>query len=168
MKKKIVLIIFFIFFYFKNLEANNLAFIDLDYLINNLNIGKKVIKNLEEINNQNLESLKKDQISLDNDKDILEKTKNIISKEELDKKIALLNDKLKKLQQKQNVLSQEFKKLRESEINNLLIKINPIIENYMIDNNIDLILKKENVYISKINYDITNKLIEIINKKLIN
>lgn len=168
MKKKIVLIIFFIFFYFKNLEANNLAFIDLDYLINNLNIGKKVIKNLEEINNQNLESLKKDQISLDNDKDILEKTKNIISKEELDKKIALLNDKLKKLQQKQNVLYQEFKKLRESEINNLLIKINPIIENYMIDNNIDLILKKENVYISKINYDITNKLIEIINKKLIN
>ena len=168
MKKKIVLVIFFIFFYFKHSEANNLAYLDLNYLINNTNIGKNIIKNLEEIDKQNFESLQEDQISLDNEKDIIEKTKNIISKEELDKKITILNDKIKKLQKKQNLMSKEFKKLREFEINNLLTKINPIIESYMIDNNIDLILKKENVYISKTNYDITNSLIKIINNKLIN
>ena len=36
----------------------------------------------------------------------------------------------------------------------------------MIDNKIDLILKKESIYISKTEYDITNKLITLINKNI--
>ena len=38
----------------------------------------------------------------------------------------------------------------------------------MLDNNIDLMLKKENIYISKKDFDVSKKLIELINKNISN
>jgi len=38
----------------------------------------------------------------------------------------------------------------------------------MIDNNIDIMLKKDNIYISKSQYDVSNKLIELINSSFSN
>lgn len=80
----------------------------------------------------------------------------------------LLNNKLKKFNEKQETLSKEFKNLKETEMSNLINKINPIIEKYMIDNNIDMMLKKDNIYISKSQYDVSNKLIELINSSFSN
>ena len=60
---------------------------------------------------------------------------------------------------------EKLKQTRNKEVKNLLKQINPIIENYMDNNSISIIIDKKNVYIANIEYDITNKLIEIINKK---
>ena len=49
---------------------------------------------------------------------------------------------------------------------NLLNLINPIIQEYMQNNSISIILDKKNIYIANKNYDISNNLIELINKKL--
>jgi len=165
MKKRILFILFLSFFYLNNVSANNLAYLDLNYLLNNSLSGKKLIKNLEVLNNQNIEKLKKEQVTLNNERDNINKIKNIISSEELNNKISVLNEKLNKFQQKQDKMSKEFKQKQEEEIKNFFNKINPIIEKYMLDNNIDLILKKENIFISKKNFDITNIIIELINKK---
>ena len=164
MKKRILFILFLSFFYLNNVSANNLAYLDLNYLLNNSLSGKNLIKNLEVLNNQNIEKLKKEQVTLNNERDNINKIKNIISSEELNNKISVLNEKLNKFQQKQDKMSQEFKQKREEEIRNFFNKINPIIEKYMLDNSIDLILKKENIFISKKNFDITNIIIELINQ----
>jgi len=164
MKKRILFILFLSFFYLNNVSANNLAYLDLNYLLNNSLSGKNLIKNLEVLNNQNIEKLKKKQVTLNNERDNINKIKNIISSEELNNKISVLNEKLNKFQQKQDRMSQEFRQKREEEIRNFFNKINPIIEKYMLDNSIDLILKKENIFISKKNFDITNIIIELINQ----
>jgi len=164
MKKRILFILFLSFFYLNNVSANNLAYLDLNYLLNNSLSGKNLIKNLEVLNNQNIEKLKKEQVTLNNERDNINKIKNIISSEELNNKISVLNEKLNKFQQKQDRMSQEFRQKREEEIRNFFNKINPIIEKYMLDNSIDLILKKENIFISKKNFDITNIIIELINQ----
>ena len=166
MKLKIIILIFLNFFFFQISIASNIAYIDLNYIINNSNSGKIIIDKLEDINIKNLNLLKKEQSSLNNEKTEIEKTKNILSNDEINKKINILNDKLEKFNQKQEVMSAEFKELRNNEIANFLKKINPIIETFMIDNKIDLILKKESIYISKTEYDITNKLITLINKNI--
>ena len=166
MKLKIIILIFLNFFFFQISIASNIAYIDLNYIINNSNSEKIIIDKLEDINIKNLNLLKKEQSSLNNEKTEIEKTKNILSNDELNKKINILNDKLEKFNQKQKVMSAEFKELRNNEISNFLKKINPIIETFMIDNKIDLILKKESIYISKTEYDITNKLITLINKNI--
>ena len=147
MKNILFILFFFYFFFFKSIViANNIAFIDLNYIINKSIEGKSVINKLENINKKNLDLLKKEQLSLNNERDDLEKSKNILSKEALNDRILLLNNKLKKFNEKQETLSKEFKNLKETEMSNLINKINPIIEKYMIDNNIDMMLKKDNIY----------------------
>ena len=168
MKNKLLLSIIFYFFLINFLYANNIALIDLNFIINNSLVGKNVLKKLDDVNNKNLNILKKDQESLNRENEDIEKTKNILSKDELDKKILILNDKLKNFNQKQNFMSKEFQELKQKEMTELLNKINPIIEKYMIENNIDLMIKKENTYISKIELDVSKKIVELINKNILN
>lgn len=168
MKKNFLLLVILNFFLINNSFANNIVFIDLNYIINNSITGKNVINKLEDINNKNLNLLKKEQLLLNKERDDIEKTKNILSQEDLNKKILILNQKLQEFNNKQDLMSGEFKNLRQLEMKNLLDKINPIIEKYMLDNNIDLMLKKENIYISKKDFDVSKKLIELINKNISN
>ena len=48
---------------------------------------------------------------------------------------------------------------------NFLIKINPIIREYMKNNSIDILLEKKQIYIGKSSVNITEDIIELINKK---
>jgi len=168
MKYKFFFIIFLNFFFYNFTLANNIAFIDLNFVINNSILGKKVIEKLESANDKNLDLLKKEQKLLNDEKDEIEKTKNILSKEEIDKKILSFNDKLQNFNKKKDLMSKQFKELKQNEMSALLDKINPVIEKYMIENNIDLMLKKENVYISKTEYDASNIIINLINNNFSN
>jgi len=168
MKYKFFFIIFLNFFFYNFTLANNIAFIDLNFVINNSILGKKVIEKLESANDKNLDLLKKEQKLLNDEKDAIEKTKNILSKEEIDKKILSFNDKLQNFNKKQDLMSKQFKELKQNEMSALLDKINPVIEKYMIENNIDLMLKKENVYISKTEYDASDIIINLINNNFSN
>ena len=168
MKRKLLWIIYLNFFLFNISFANNIALIDLNFIINNSILGKKVIEKLENINIKNLDLLKKEQKLLNNERDEIEKTKNILSKEELDKKILNLNNKLQNFSKKQELLSSEFNELKQSEMSDLINKINPIIEKYMIENKIDLMLKKENIYISKIEHDVSKAIINLIDNNYSN
>ena len=57
----------------------------------------------------------------------------------------------------------ELKVKRNKNIINFLSLINPIIEKYMTDNSIYMLIDKKNVFIANKDYDITNNLIELIN-----
>ena len=68
-----------------------------------------------------------------------------------------------------NIKKQEFEDLknkRNKNIINFLNTINPIIEKYMADNSIYILLDKKNVFIANNNFDITKKLIELIDNKI--
>ena len=168
MNNKLFLIFFLNFFLFNISFANNIAFIDLNFIINNSIVGKKVIEKLESTNNKNLDLLKKEQKLLNDERNEIEKTKNILSREELDNKVLSLNNKLQDFKKKQDSMSKQFQEFKQNEMSLLMNKINPIIEKYMIENNIDLMLKKENVYISKTEYDASNKIINLINNNFSN
>ena len=59
-----------------------------------------------------------------------------------------------------------LKKNRNSELSKLLDLINPIIKDYMTDNSISMVIDKKNIYIADKNFDITENVIDIINKKI--
>jgi len=44
--------------------------------------------------------------------------------------------------------------------------INPIIEKYMSDNSINILLDKKNIFIANNDYDITNFLIELVDNQI--
>ena len=62
----------------------------------------------------------------------------------------------------------ELKTKRNKNIVNFLSLINPIIEKYMTDNSIYMLIDKKNVFIANKDYDITNNLIELIDNQIKN
>ena len=54
--------------------------------------------------------------------------------------------------------------LKETKLDNFLEIINPLIQNYMKKNSIDIVLEKKQIFIGSSNIDITNDIIKLINE----
>ena len=59
-----------------------------------------------------------------------------------------------------------FKKKKQISLKKFFDQITPIIQNYMDENSINILLDRKNVFIGKTDSDITNSIIEKINKEL--
>ena len=147
------------------LSDDKIAFIDLDDVVKKSNLGKSIIINLETIDKKNIEFLKKNEIKLKDEEKKIKKKINIISKEELDKELNLLKKKLNDLNFKKNEMVKNYRKEKNSQLNDFFAKINPIIQNYMDDQSINVLLDKKNIYIGKSTSDITENIIKLINEK---
>ena len=165
--KKIIYILIFSFFLFNySIAENKTVILDLDYILSNTNAGNKIFKELELIENKKIEELKNIEKNLKDQENKILASKNIISNDELNKKIKDFQIKLNEHKKFKNDEIEKLKKKRSEKILKLLSLINPIIQNYMEDNSISIILDKKNVFIANKKYDITNILIELINKNI--
>ena len=166
MKKKIFLYFFSLIFFFNSTNTfGNIVFIDVDFVIKNSNIGKISLKKLENINNENLESLKKKQSELKNLEEELNNKKNIISSDEFNKELTELKAKFKSFNSEKEKMANNFKSMQNNEISSVLKKINSVIQEYMNTNAIDLVLDKKNIFIGKVSSDITEKILTEVNIK---
>lgn len=160
--KKSIFIFLFIIFQNNANSEEKIAFLNLDYLVNNSILGKSILNNLKKINTNNIKNFKLKEKSLIDNENEIKKTKNIISKEELDSKILKLTDEVKKYNTYKEKSLNEFEKKRNEELKIFFEKINPLITSYMIKNSITLLLDKKNIYIGLSNHDITQDILNII------
>ena len=167
--KKLLFILVFLSLSINFLKAEDkVSYIDIDYILTNTISGKELLnalKNEEELKINKFEL--KDISFINQEKKILAK-KNLISKEELNKQIKILQVKFQKYKIKKNEEIDEFKNKRNMNIVNFLNLINPIIEKYMADNSIYMLIDKKNVFIANKEYDVTNNLIELIDNQIKN
>ena len=147
---------------------NKIAYLDLDFILSNTNIGKSLFEKIQKFENEKLKELKgKEQILKEEENKILA-SKNVISKSELNKNIKQFQLKLQNYKNLEKDEINMLKKKRNEEVLNLLKSINPLIEKYMNDNSISILIDKKNIFIADKNYDITKNLIELININLKN
>ena len=164
---KILLIIAVFFFNFNLAYSNDkVSFINLDLLIKQTNIGKAILNDLEKFNEKNIVKLKNKENELKSIEDEIKKKKNIISKEEFEKEVNRLRQNVKKFQNYKSKLISEMENKKNNDLKEFFAKVNPIIQIYMDNNSIDILLERKNVFMSKNRIDVTEKLIEEINKKL--
>lgn len=161
--------IFLLFFLLINIShlnaAEKLAFLDLDKVLKNSNFGKLLLIEIDDINKKNIQELKKKEAELKNNENEINKKKNILSEEEFNKEVNLLKEKIIKFREQKNKMASGFEKKKSERLNDFFSKISPIIQNYMDKNSIDILLERKNVFIGKTNSDITNIIIEEIDKK---
>ena len=143
---------------------NNIVFLDIEYSINNSNIGKKVFNDLNKIQLEENKKLKKIEESLKKKDQEINSIKNVISQNELKNKINILKKEINKYNIKKDEVQKEFINNKNNQFNELFKKINPLIIKYMSDNSIEIILSKTNVYLGKIELDITENIIKLINE----
>ena len=161
-------LIFLIFFFFSTTIVNSsekIVYINIDYVLNNSNLGKLIYKELEIINNKNIKNLTEKENIIKQKKDKINKTKNITTKEKLDEQISIFNKEVEKYKSEKNKLLNEFKLLKEKKLDSFLKEVNPIIQEYMRQNKIDIVLEKKQIFIGNNNKDISKDIIELINKK---
>ena len=165
MKKYIYFVIIFISIFQTNVVKSNenVAFIDLDYVIQNTNIGKEVLKNINNLDKKNIESLKKKNKEI-KDKDIeLNNKKNIISEESFKKELKILKDKVNIYKNEKNIMVQNFNKFKKDEIDKVFKKIGPVVSNYMEANSINIVFDTKNMFMGNSKSDITKEIIIEIN-----
>ena len=90
--------------------------------------------------------------------------KNVISKEELQTKINQFQKDIKQYNINKDKVQKDFINNKNKKLDDLFKKINPLIIKFMSDNSIDLVLSKKNIYLAKTELDITEDMIELINK----
>ena len=159
--------IIFILFISSNVYAENkVAYLNLDYVLSNSNIGKNLFSKLKKEEDIKFKEFETKEINLRDEENKILASKNIISQDQLNLNIKEFRKKLEKYKKFKSDELEILKKKRNSEIITLIKQINPVIEKYMSDNSISIIIDKKNIFIADKNYDITEDLIELINKNI--
>lgn len=168
MKKKRLFYFFLVFFLKINLTfaSDKIFFIDIDFIINNSNYSKKIFDELKNEIDKINETLKVEENDLiDEDKKLAQK-KNILNNEEFITQANELREKIKNYNLKKEQLAKQISKINQEKIILILDKINPIIEKYVNENKIDMIINKNSIYISNNKFDITNEILKNINMEI--
>ena len=103
---KILLIVISITFY-SNAYSNNLAYVNIEFLLENSDLGKSISQNLIKMESEKNKFLKTEEeklIILENE---IKKIKNVISEDELNKKISIFKSSV-------NSYNKEKKKKKKS------------------------------------------------------
>jgi outer membrane protein len=164
--KFIITIFFYITLFNPSYSNDKIAFIDIDYLIKNSEIGKKVLLKINDLDKKNVKNLKKKDTMLKNLETEIRNKKNIISDEAYNKEVISFRKKITYLNEEKNNLVKEFNAYKKKELKNIFDQISPIISNYMDKNSITIILDSKNIFMGKVNSDLTKNVLIEINKKL--
>lgn len=145
---------------------DKIFYLDLDLLVSNTNAGKSLLLKLNNNEKEIFDKFKIEEKKFKDEEIKILGSKNIISEDELKKNITQFQKKLKNFKKLKSEEIQNLKKTRNEQIINLLNLINPIIQEYMNKNSISMVIDKKNVYIANTKLDITNNIIELINKNI--
>ena len=162
--KYFLLLIFYISFTSYSISAEKTVFLDIDFVLNNSNYGKSIYSRLEELNKKNFNNLVKMEKDLEKKKKSIDVSKNISTKENLDQQISLFNQDVKNFRSEKSKILKNFELKKKNEIDNFLVKVNPIVQDYMKANSISIVLPKNQIFMGNVNMDITNDIIELVNK----
>jgi len=138
----------------------------MDRVISTSNSGVSILEQLNKLNKENIVFFNKEEKVL-NEKEVkLISQKNIISEADFKNKVDQLKTEINDYNQKKNKMMNSLKKLKVDNTKKLLKLINLILVEFSQDNSISLIFQKKDLVIGKIELDITDKVIKIVNKEI--
>ena len=147
-------------------SSESIAYIDMNFIIKNSEIGKRTLESINNLNNKNINELKKkEKILKDLESKIISK-KNIISKENFDKEVLLFKEKANKFKEDQSKMVEDFNDYKKRELDGILSKISPIINAYMEKKSVKILLDSKNILIGRSNLNLTNEVLIEINEKI--
>jgi outer membrane protein len=158
--------IFIFTFISTSISKENLAYINVDYLIQNSNIGKKMLTKISNKDKNNLDNLKKKNKILQDLETSIKKKKNVISDDAYNKEVIDFKKKFQEFSKEKNKIINEFNVFKKKEIENLFKKINPIINNYMEENSVNLLFDSKNIFMGSKKLNLTEDILKKINNEL--
>ena len=160
----------FIFLFFFCIYSNNLFaeifYIDIDKIINQTNVGKQInneFENLKKINNvKNLETKKE----LKKREETLISQKNILEEDEFNKKLNKFKQDVNNFNKLSQKTSMDLQNKLMNKKANFLKLIEPILLDYVAENNITYLLQKKHIIVGHNDFNKTLDIIELVDQKI--
>ncbi len=165
--RSLLLLIFFIFFSKISLShEKTIVYIDLNKIMNNSIAGKSITSQLENNHKKNISKFKNIEEELKKKEAEIISQKNVITKEEFEKKIIDLRDKANKFRKERNNNINNLNNQRLEATSKMITLVRPILSEFSDKNSISLIIDKKNIIIGKTLLDITDDILKIIDEKI--
>ena len=147
-------------------SQDKIFYLDLDKVVTNTKAGKSIIEELEKSKKAALKKFEQKEKDLKKIEDEINKQKNIISEEELKKRLGEFRKEVANFRQNRQKLINDFNQKRKAEFGKFFKKITPILESYVTEKNIDILLDKKNIFLASKKRNITQEIIKIIDSKI--
>ena len=163
-KKTIFASIYFISISSYGYSENNIYYIDINVLLEETIYGKKIINEITEKNNQNIKYLNEKEKKLKEKETKIIQTQNVTSESKFNENINELKFEIDELLNEKKKLFEEYEIFKQKKINDFFIKAKPLIENYMKEKSINILLDKKNIFMGNLDNEITLDIVKVINK----
>jgi Skp family chaperone for outer membrane proteins len=145
------------------LANDKIVYIDINKVINKSNAGLLLIKDIKKLEEINLQNFKKIESQLKSDEKKIISEKNIISAEQFNIKVENFKKEVDGYKDtRQIAINDTRKKSAESTAEFL----NKIIGTYASKHSISFVFPKKNILIAKSEFDITDKIIVLVNQNI--
>ena len=143
-------------------SENKIVYLDLDSLVSNTKAGKTILKRLDKSKKDALTKFEKKEKELKKIENEIKSQKNIISEEELKKKLMEFRKEISTFNKDKQKVVNEFNQKKKAEFEEFFKKITPIIEKYVNEKKIDIVLDKKNIFVASKKKNVTQEIIKII------
>ena len=145
---------------------DQIVYLDLDIVVKNTQAGKLILTKLEESKKKALLKFENKEKELKKIESQIKNQKNIISQDEFQKKLVEFRKQVSNFRKDRQKVINEFNQKKKLEFEGFFKKITPIIETYVSENNIDMVLDKKNIFVGSKKKNITGEIIKIIDEKI--
>tara|TARA_B100000768_G_C11054438_1_gene279743 strand:- start:56 stop:589 length:534 start_codon:yes stop_codon:yes gene_type:complete len=164
---KIIVVSFFVILLFTHSKAEaKTVFVEMDTLMNQSLAGKSLKKQLDIINKNSKKNFEDSKKKLTLKKDKINSQKNILSKEEYEKRVVDLNKEFKNFQNDGNKKVLLLKSKRDKAMEKILAELTIILTEYSKKNELSFIIDQKNIIIGRADFNITKEILKLLNAKL--
>jgi len=165
--RRLILIIFISFTFINSaISKENIAFVNIDYLIKNSNIGKKLLTDLNNKDKENFDNLKKKNKILEELESSIKKKKNVITEEAYNNEVIDFKKKFQEFTNEKNQIIKEFNDFKKKKLENIFKQISPVINEYMEENSVNILFDSKNIFMGTKELNLTEDILKKINKEL--
>ena len=166
---KYLKLFFFLIFLFNFTAQSNSAeiyFVDMKKILNESKAGKEAQDILRKKFNTENKKFEKEGVALKKEESDLISKKKLITPEEYKKSLSELRKKGFDYQKRKRNASGEWVKKKNEARAKLVGSLNPILQKYMKENNIEVIVDKKYILLANSNFELTDKILTILNKEV--
>ena len=163
---KLTALIFLLLSFFNSSYSEDLYFVNMQKILNNSKAGSAAQESLKKEFAAQTKKFKGESAALKKQETELISQKKSLSPEEYKKKVSALRKKNIDFQTRRRNASNDFLKKKTNARNKLVKAINPILEKYMSENNVMMIINEKNVILANSKRDLTQTVIDLLNKEL--
>ena len=163
-----LILILYLLFSAENVYSQNIAYANIDSVIKNSNVGKKIISYFSNKNNELIKDFKNKEKIFKEKEQSLKSQKNILDNNEYIKKVDEIKKEVNSFNIEHKKKINKIKTKNDEVLKALMDEINKILKEFAETNNIDIIFSSNQMLIGKSKLDVSNDLLNIVNEKITN